>query len=119
MGQNMMRLFSQVWKNPSSSSLKDSAGSYHHLISRLKLTPEQRLMLDSIPMVLFPRWFFVSIKQQIEEKCDLETARQYTTKPDGKERSNGQKTTWKPRDSAAGLCWSSIWTVQGCGDGES
>ncbi|MCF8076822.1 MAG: membrane dipeptidase [Desulfotignum sp.] len=75
MGENMMRIFSQVWKNQGTSSDMASPVSYHHLISRLKLTSEQRLMLDSIPMVLFPRWFFVSIKKQIEKQSDLETAR--------------------------------------------
>jgi predicted hydrocarbon binding protein len=42
----------------------------------LNLTPEQRLMLDSVPMVLMPRWFFVAIKRQVEELCAPETARQ-------------------------------------------
>lgn len=75
MGENMIRLFSQVWQDPTSATVKDSPAGYHHLISRLKLTSEQRLMLDTIPMVLFPRWFFVSIKQQIEKQCNLDTAR--------------------------------------------
>ncbi|MCF8112258.1 MAG: membrane dipeptidase [Desulfotignum sp.] len=76
MGENMMSLFSQVWEKAASDTPQVPSTSYQDLKSRLKLTPEQRLMLDSIPMVLFPRWFFVSIKKQIETRCDLDTARQ-------------------------------------------
>jgi membrane dipeptidase len=74
LGENMMRLFTQVWREPEPEGIPQT--TYQNLKSRLNLTPEQRLMLDSVPMVLLPRWFFVAIKRQIEELCDPETARQ-------------------------------------------
>jgi len=74
LGENIMRLFTQVWKEPEPRGISQTA--YQNLKSHLNLTPEQRLMLDSVPMVLMPRWFFVAIKRQVEELCDPETARQ-------------------------------------------
>jgi len=69
-----MRLFTQVWREPEPEGIQQT--TYQNHKSRLNLTPEQRLMLDSVPMVPLPRWFFVAIKRQIEELCDPETARQ-------------------------------------------
>jgi predicted hydrocarbon binding protein len=37
------------------------------LKKRLVLTDEYCLRLDTVPMVLMPRWFFVAIKKQIEK----------------------------------------------------
>lgn len=74
LGENIMRLFNQVWRAVEPEEISQTA--YQNLKSRLNLTQEQRLMLDSVPMVLLPRWFFVAIKRQVEELCDPETARQ-------------------------------------------
>ena len=68
-----MRLFGRVWKEPRpSDAFKES---FEELRSSLDLTPEQSLMLDTVPMVLMPRWFFVSIKQAVEKMCGPDTAR--------------------------------------------
>lgn len=74
MGENIIGLFSDVWQEPSAGDALSAA--YQALKAKLNLTPEHRLMLESVPMVLMPRWFFVAIKQQIEQLCDAQTARQ-------------------------------------------
>ncbi len=74
MGENIIRLFSEVWQEPSAEDSLQA--NYKALTAKLNLTPEHRLMLESVPMVLMPRWFFVAIKQQIEQLCDAQTAKQ-------------------------------------------
>jgi predicted hydrocarbon binding protein len=39
--------------------------TFMELIKRLKLTEENRLVLDEVPMVIMPLWFFVGIKKRI------------------------------------------------------
>ena len=73
MGQNIIRLFSEVWQEPAAEDALPA--TYQALKDKLNLSPEHRLMLESIPMVLLPRWFFVAIKEQLERFCDVETAR--------------------------------------------
>lgn len=73
MGENIIRLFSKVWQEPAAEDALQA--NYQSLAAKLNLTPEHRLMLESVPMVLMPRWFFVAIKQQLEKLCDVETAR--------------------------------------------
>ena len=73
MGGNIMRLFGQVWKEKRPA---DAFGeSFDELKASLELTPEQSLMLGTVPMVLMPRWFFVNIKQAVERMCGPDTAR--------------------------------------------
>lgn len=74
MGENIIRLFSEVWQEPAAEDTLQA--NYLALAAKLKLTPEHRLMLENVPMVLMPRWFFVAIKQQLEQLCDAQTARQ-------------------------------------------
>lgn len=73
MGQNIIRLFSEAWQEPAAEDALPA--TYQALKAKLNLTPEHRLMLESIPMVLMPRWFFVAIKERFERVCDAETAR--------------------------------------------
>ena len=73
MGGNMLRLLGQVWNEPRPADADRE--SFAELKAKLDLTEEQRLMLDTVPMVLMPRWFFVAIKKQTENLCDRETAR--------------------------------------------
>jgi len=40
---------------------------FKNLRNRLTMTGDNQLMLDSIPMVLMPRWFFVSIIREAEK----------------------------------------------------
>ncbi len=74
MGENTIRLFSEVWQEPAAEDALQA--TYQALKAKLNLTHEHRLMLESVPMVLMPRWFFVAIKRQIEQLCDPEIARQ-------------------------------------------
>jgi len=39
--------------------------TFKELINRLELTENKRLVLDGIPMVLMPRWFFVGIMKRV------------------------------------------------------
>ena len=45
------------------------------LIKSLELTDDHRLMLESVPMVLMPRWFFGAIMRCLEEAAGKEVAR--------------------------------------------
>ena len=49
--------------------------SFEMLKNRLRLTDDHRLMLDSVHMVLMPRWFFGAIMRCIEETAGHEVAR--------------------------------------------
>ncbi|UCD80802.1 MAG: 4-vinyl reductase [Desulfobacterales bacterium] len=49
--------------------------TFENLKNRLALTEQDRLMLETVPMLLMPRWFFVAIKKQIESLAGKEIAR--------------------------------------------
>lgn len=72
LGENMLGLLERVWTSADEGGLSERA--YRDLKSHLDLTHEQRLMLDSVPMLLIPRWFFVAIMRQVEELCGREKA---------------------------------------------
>ena len=40
--------------------------TFRKLIKRLELTEENRLVLDEVPMVLMPLWFFAGIMKRVE-----------------------------------------------------
>ena len=46
--------------------------SFNDLKTRLDLNPDHQLMLDTVPMILMPRWFFVAIKNEMERLCGPE-----------------------------------------------
>lgn len=46
------------------------------LKNRLNLTDDFCLRLDTVPMVLMPRWFFVAIKKQIEKLSGNDISKQ-------------------------------------------
>ena len=46
--------------------------TFEELIKRLKLTEENRLVLDEVPMVLMPLWFFVGIKKRVGAEAGSE-----------------------------------------------
>lgn len=74
MGENMVRLLARVWQV--SEPADDERTAFHDIKERLELTAEHRLMLESVPMVLLPRWFFAAIMQRIAQLSDAATARQ-------------------------------------------
>ena len=45
--------------------------TFVELIKRLEMTGENRLLLDEVPMVLMPLWFFVGIMKQVEAEAGL------------------------------------------------
>ena len=47
---------------------------FSELKRRLEMTNDHRLMLESVPMVLMPRWFFGAIMRCLEETAGKETA---------------------------------------------
>lgn len=47
---------------------------FQSLKSRLQLTADHRLMLDEVPMILTPRWFFVGIMKRIRSECGPDIA---------------------------------------------
>jgi len=49
--------------------------AFEELQGRLILTGDYRLMLDTVHMLLMPRWFFVAIKKQVEALAGPEIAR--------------------------------------------
>jgi len=49
--------------------------AFDELRGRLILTGDYRLMLDTVHMLLMPRWFFVAIKKQVEALAGPEIAR--------------------------------------------
>ena len=73
MGGNIMRLFGKVWGD--SRPAGPDRETFDELKGSLDLTDEQRLMLDTVPMVLMPRWFFVAIKKQVQKLCGPDAAR--------------------------------------------
>ena len=48
--------------------------TFKELINRLELTDDNRLVLDTVPMVLMPRWFFVGILKRVVAEAGNETA---------------------------------------------
>jgi predicted hydrocarbon binding protein len=49
--------------------------TFEELRGRLSLTRENRLILDTVHMLLMPRWFFVAIKKQVEALAGPDIAR--------------------------------------------
>lgn len=43
--------------------------TFMELIRRLELTAENRLVLDNVPMVLMPLWFFAGIMKRVEAEA--------------------------------------------------
>jgi len=48
--------------------------TFEELINRLELTNDNRLVLDTVPMVLMPRWFFVGILKRVVAEAGADTA---------------------------------------------
>ncbi|MEJ2164077.1 MAG: DUF5943 domain-containing protein [Desulfobacterales bacterium] len=48
--------------------------AFKELIKRLELTAENRLVLDEVPMVLMPLWFFAGIMKRVETAAGPEAA---------------------------------------------
>jgi len=48
--------------------------SFKELINRLELTDDNRLTLDTVPMVLMPRWFFVGILKRVVAEAGVDAA---------------------------------------------
>jgi len=49
--------------------------TFEQLKDKLKMTNQDRLMLETVPMLLMPRWFFVAIKKQVESRAGLDISR--------------------------------------------
>ena len=49
--------------------------TFENLKNRLALTEQEQLMLESVPMLLMPRWFFVAIKKQVESLAGKEISK--------------------------------------------
>ena len=47
---------------------------FAQLLGQLDLTPDNRLMLGTVPMVLMPRWFFVGIMKRVVQEAGAEIA---------------------------------------------
>jgi predicted hydrocarbon binding protein len=48
--------------------------TFKELINRLELTDNNQLELDTVPMILMPRWFFVGIMQRVVAEAGSDTA---------------------------------------------
>lgn len=48
--------------------------TFKELINRLELTENKRLVLDEVPMVLMPRWFFVGIMKRVVAEAGSQIA---------------------------------------------
>jgi predicted hydrocarbon binding protein len=48
--------------------------TFKELISRLELTDNKRLVLDEVPVVLMPRWFFVGIMKRVVAEAGSQIA---------------------------------------------
>jgi len=49
--------------------------TFEELKGRLTTSDDCRLMLDTVPMLLMPRWFFVAIKKQVEKLAGQDIAK--------------------------------------------
>jgi len=47
---------------------------FKELINRLELTEDKRLVLDTVPMVLMPRWFFAGIMKRVTAEAGPDIA---------------------------------------------
>ena len=48
--------------------------AFQELKDKLELTPDNHLLLEGVPMILTPRWFFVGIMKQVIEQAGPEIA---------------------------------------------